>query len=65
MNVSLPFKGNIYILPNAPKQTRLLILAALKHINALGGSKSTGLGWLSWKDFPSTENCNWQDLLSK
>jgi hypothetical protein len=29
-----------------------LILAAFKHIHTLGGSKSAGLGWLSWDKLP-------------
>lgn len=28
---------------------KALVLSGLKHIYALGGSKSTGLGWLHWK----------------
>ncbi len=47
--LKLKFQGTIEIYPDAPPQTKPLMLAALKHIHALGGSKSTGLGWLSWE----------------
>jgi CRISPR/Cas system CSM-associated protein Csm3 (group 7 of RAMP superfamily) len=56
MNATLKFQGNIYILPSLnpeqglnPDYGKALLLAALKHINALGGSKSAGLGWLNWE----------------
>lgn len=64
MNAQLCFKGNIHILLQAPNYTKALLLAGLKHINALGGSKSSGLGWLHWKFTPSsiTESV-WLDLL--
>jgi CRISPR/Cas system CSM-associated protein Csm3 (group 7 of RAMP superfamily) len=44
-----------------------LILAALRHIHALGGSKSAGLGWLSWKDLKtlSKDVQGWEKLLPK
>lgn len=48
-NAQLRFTGNILMLPNAPNFAKALILAGLKHIHALGGSKSTGLGWLQWE----------------
>ncbi len=48
-NTKLRFTGNIHLLNDAPKYTQPLILAGLKHINALGGSKSAGLGWLHWE----------------
>jgi len=50
-NVPLYFQGNIRLQPNAPYFTKALLLAGLHHIHALGGSKSTGLGWLHW-EFP-------------
>ena len=57
-NASLKFTGQIHLLPNwqpdiadsdRPDFAKALIYAGLKHINALGGSKSTGLGWLHWE----------------
>jgi CRISPR-associated RAMP protein (TIGR02581 family) len=47
-NTRLRFTGNIY-LSNFPDYASPLILAGLRHINALGGSKSAGLGWLTWE----------------
>ncbi|WP_414529048.1 RAMP superfamily CRISPR-associated protein [Nodularia chucula] len=63
-NTQLRFTGNIY-LSNAPIYAGSLILAGLRHINALGGSKSAGLGWLHW-EFPSlpVEQAAW-DFLAK
>lgn len=51
VNVQLPFEGRIHldpIPPDRPDYAKALILAALHHIHALGGSKSAGLGWLTW-----------------
>ena len=48
VNVRLPFTGHLH-LESAPDYAKPLILAALHHIHALGGSKSAGLGWLSWE----------------
>ena len=48
VNVQLPFEGHIYLEPDCPDYAKALILAALHHIHALGGSKSAGLGWLTW-----------------
>ncbi|MEC4805555.1 MAG: RAMP superfamily CRISPR-associated protein [Jaaginema sp. PMC 1079.18] len=63
-SLKLAFIGTIQISPNAPSQTKPLILAALQHINALGGSKSTGLGWLTWEIEPSEiNNLEWDELL--
>ncbi|BAY92693.1 MULTISPECIES: RAMP superfamily CRISPR-associated protein [unclassified Tolypothrix] len=61
-NVQLRFTGNIY-LSNAPIYAAPLILVGLRHINALGGSKSAGLGWLSW-ELPnlSIEETTWEFL---
>ncbi|NMF66459.1 CRISPR-associated protein Csm3 [Brasilonema octagenarum UFV-E1] len=50
-NAQLKFTGHIH-LSGAPVYAAALILAGLRHINALGGSKSAGLGWLHWK-FPA------------
>ncbi|MEM9924587.1 MAG: RAMP superfamily CRISPR-associated protein [Cyanobacteria bacterium P01_D01_bin.50] len=52
VNVQLEFTGEIHILPNwtsKPDFAKALIWCGLRHINALGGSKSAGLGWLTWK----------------
>lgn len=54
-NVLLKFEGQIHLLPNCPTYAKPLILAAFKHIHALGGSKSVGLGWLSWEKLPEFE----------
>jgi len=63
-NLKLAFTGAIQIYPDAPPQTKPLIQAALKHINALGGSKSAGLGWLSWQVEPwQIDDSTWQDLI--
>ncbi|NJN89600.1 MAG: CRISPR-associated protein Csm3 [Leptolyngbyaceae cyanobacterium SL_5_14] len=60
-NTALRFKGTIHIQTRwkLTHQTdeesrttdfaKALMLAGLKHIHALGGSKSTGLGWLHWE----------------
>ncbi|MDB9526789.1 RAMP superfamily CRISPR-associated protein [Oscillatoria sp. CS-180] len=47
-NAQLRFTGSITLEPGSPNFTKLLLIAGLKHIHALGGSKSTGLGWLHW-----------------
>lgn len=49
VNVQLPFVGHLYFQSDCPPYARALVLAALHHIHALGGSKSTGLGWLTWQ----------------
>jgi CRISPR/Cas system CSM-associated protein Csm3 (group 7 of RAMP superfamily) len=61
----LLFSGQIQLLPGLPVQAKPLIVAGLQHIHALGGSKSTGLGWLSWKlTADSIEpNFDWSQLL--
>ena len=63
-NVKLRFKGEIHLQPSFPPYAKALILAGLHHINALGGSKSTGLGWLQWefKRWAVDEEA-WQALL--
>ncbi|KAB8331434.1 CRISPR-associated protein Csm3 [Scytonema tolypothrichoides VB-61278] len=50
-NAQLKFTGHIH-LSGTPVYAGALILAGLRHINALGGSKSAGLGWLHW-EFPA------------
>lgn len=49
INVQLPFEGHIHLEPDCPDYAKAFILTALHHIHALGGSKSAGLGWLTWK----------------
>lgn len=65
-NVSLKFEGQIHLLPNCPSYAKPLMLAGFKHIHALGGSKSAGLGWLSWETLPNFEvtDADW-DCLAK
>jgi CRISPR/Cas system CSM-associated protein Csm3 (group 7 of RAMP superfamily) len=64
---NLEFTGAIHLLPECPPYAQALILAGLRHIHALGGSKSAGLGWLSWKELPKLEPDNqaWEMLLPK
>jgi CRISPR/Cas system CSM-associated protein Csm3 (group 7 of RAMP superfamily) len=68
VNARLNFVGAIHIQSqiSAHLGAKAIILAALYHINALGGSKSSGMGWLSWKwdtdDFQVDESV-WQGLL--
>lgn len=50
-NAQLCFTGEILLQPGSPPFTKALLLAGLQHIHALGGSKSSGLGWLHWQ-FP-------------
>ena len=71
-NAKLRFEGTLHI--QAPGQSRFntyqakaLLLAGLRHIHALGGGKSVGLGWLQW-EFPDTHQLNldgldWNSLL--
>jgi CRISPR/Cas system CSM-associated protein Csm3 (group 7 of RAMP superfamily) len=47
-NQSLQFTGNIHLI-QPPDYALPLIVAGLRHIHALGGSKSAGLGWLTWE----------------
>ena len=54
-NAKLRFEGYIHLLPDCPEYAKPLILVGLKHIHALGGSKSAGLGWLSWEELPKFE----------
>lgn len=57
-NAKLQFIGDIHIQPNwipeQPDYAKALIWSGLQHINALGGSKSAGLGWLHW-ELPTIE----------
>jgi len=65
-NTKLEFQGAIFLLkPDCPEYAKLLILSGLHHIHALGGSKSAGLGWLTWKQLPEIEEkeANWSSLL--
>jgi len=48
-NAQLTFTGSIMLEPNLPDFAKGLLIAGLKHIHALGGGKSTGLGWLQWQ----------------
>jgi CRISPR/Cas system CSM-associated protein Csm3 (group 7 of RAMP superfamily) len=61
-NGQLRFTGHIH-LSGTPVYTEALILAGLRHIHALGGSKSAGLGWLHW-EFPNLplEQAAWNFL---
>lgn len=63
-NAQIKFTGHIH-LSGAPIYAGALILAGLRHIHALGGSKSAGLGWLHW-EFPKLplEQGAW-DFLAK
>ncbi|HBL11263.1 MAG TPA: CRISPR-associated protein Csm3 [Cyanobacteria bacterium UBA11162] len=65
-NAKLQFEGKIHLQPNCPDYTKVLLLAGLHHIKALGGSKSAGLGWLHW-EFKglSVAEIDWQLLLPK
>ncbi|HAZ49080.1 MAG TPA: CRISPR-associated protein Csm3 [Cyanobacteria bacterium UBA11369] len=65
-NAQLRFEGCIHLLPDCPEYAKPLILAGLKHIHALGGSKSAGLGWLIWEELPKFEfNENVWNVLAK
>lgn len=48
-NAQLTFTGSIMLEPTLPEFAKVLLVAGLKHIHALGGGKSTGLGWLQWQ----------------
>ncbi|XHX78424.1 MAG: RAMP superfamily CRISPR-associated protein [Stenomitos frigidus ULC029] len=49
----LPFQGQIHLLHDCPPHAELLLLVAIAHIQALGGGKSGGLGWLHWRQRPT------------
>lgn len=65
-NTQLAFTGTIVLAPDLPSFAKVLILAGLKHIHALGGSKSAGLGWLQWRsplfDAPEIDQSAWDGL---
>jgi CRISPR/Cas system CSM-associated protein Csm3 (group 7 of RAMP superfamily) len=64
MNVGLQFTGHLHLLASLPDYTKPLLLAGLRRINALGGSKSSGLGWLHWKDLClDMKESAWSELL--
>jgi len=66
-NLQLAFKGKIHLYAALRPEYKLLIWAALKQINALGGSKSAGLGWLNWQFKPEnwqTDEATWKKLLA-
>lgn len=48
-NTALPFAGAIHFQADCPPWAKALLLAGLRQIHALGGSKSAGLGWLQWQ----------------
>jgi CRISPR/Cas system CSM-associated protein Csm3 (group 7 of RAMP superfamily) len=58
-NAKLRFEGKIHLQPklkpDLPDYAKVLIWAGLKHITALGGSKSAGLGWLHWAEIAPLE----------
>jgi CRISPR/Cas system CSM-associated protein Csm3 (group 7 of RAMP superfamily) len=63
-NAQLQFVGAIHLQLDCPSYAKALIAAGLRHIHALGGSKSVGLGWLHW-EFPSdfqVGDAAWQKL---
>lgn len=67
VNAKLQFTGQIHFLPNCPNYAKVLIAAGLHHIHALGGSKSAGLGWLTWNlestlSEINTESSAWEFL---
>jgi CRISPR/Cas system CSM-associated protein Csm3 (group 7 of RAMP superfamily) len=64
-NAKLEFTGAIRLLSDCPTYAKTIILAGLRHIHALGGSKSAGLGWLTWKELEklSQEDSAWKELL--
>lgn len=67
VNAKLQFTGQIHFLPNCPDYAKVLIAAGLHHIHALGGSKSAGLGWLTWNlestlSEINTESSAWEFL---
>jgi CRISPR/Cas system CSM-associated protein Csm3 (group 7 of RAMP superfamily) len=63
--IALQFKGHVHLYPGLPPSAKLLLRAALLHIHALGGSKSAGLGWLTWQssDFGDLSGSDWTALL--
>lgn len=49
VNAQLQFSGDLHLYSPIHTAAKALIMASLKHIHALGGSKSSGLGWLQWE----------------
>jgi CRISPR/Cas system CSM-associated protein Csm3 (group 7 of RAMP superfamily) len=54
VNVQLEFHGAIQIYSTGVSSEdlqaiKLLLMTALRHVNALGGGKSAGTGWLNWQ----------------
>ncbi|MDZ7960982.1 MAG: RAMP superfamily CRISPR-associated protein [Aulosira sp. DedQUE10] len=66
-NNQLEFTGEIHLLPDCPTYAKALILAGLRHIHALGGSKSAGLGWLRWKELETLpkDDPAWEMLIAE
>ncbi|MCC5634618.1 RAMP superfamily CRISPR-associated protein [Nostoc sp. CHAB 5844] len=66
-NSQLEFKGAIHLLSGCPSYAKTLILAGLRHIYALGGGKSAGLGWLRWEGLEKLpqDDSTWTQLLPK
>lgn len=65
-NAQLKFVGKIHLLSGYPPEAKVLILCGLRHIHALGGSKSAGLGWLHWQykeNDLAIDSTAWQLLL--
>lgn len=56
-NQKLKFTGQLHLI-QTPDYALPLLVAGLKHINALGGSKSAGLGWLTWDLKALKIDCN-------
>jgi CRISPR/Cas system CSM-associated protein Csm3 (group 7 of RAMP superfamily) len=52
-HVQLPFTGDLILLKGCPTAALPLLVTAFAHISALGGSKSAGLGWLTWTQLPT------------
>lgn len=62
-HAQLPFTGDIHLLTGCPSYAPALLRAAFSHISAIGGSKSTGLGWLTWTQLPIIPSeFNWSSL---
>jgi len=51
-NAQLEFTGHIHFQHGCQPWVKALLISGLKHIYALGGSKSVGLGWLHWQTAP-------------
>jgi CRISPR/Cas system CSM-associated protein Csm3 (group 7 of RAMP superfamily) len=72
-NAQLAFAGSIDLYTTGATDAelqamKLILLAGLRHIAALGGSKSAGMGWLTWQlpDFsppPALAENTWNRLL--